>query len=126
MSASGKAASTSPSLSWEWSETLPAYSGWSCGAPSAMASSALVTAGSTSYSTSMSERAASAAWALAAATPAIAWPLYTTLSEASTLLLRWRSPMSQPPGSGRSFEVTTARTSGWACARLVSMDLIVA
>ena len=104
--------------------------GCSSGAPSAIASSTVVTGGRTSYSTSMRSRASSASWALSAATAAIGCPLNSALPRARILLLTWCRFWGGPPAapttglfsySGKSADVMTARTPGAASAREVSM-----
>ena len=80
-SAASNPLSRSPNVWCSWPATLgiaepsDAQSSWSQGASGFMASSTLVTAGSGSYSTSISDRASSAACGLAAATAATGWPL---------------------------------------------------
>ncbi len=61
-----------------------ADSGIRIGAPGSIARSTVITGGSTSYSTSISRSASSAICGLVAATAAIAWPSYSTLSRART------------------------------------------
>ena len=90
-----------------------------------MASSTFVTAGSTSYSTSIRDSASSAAWGVAAATAAIPWPANSTLSRASAVSRMWQSCTSaaaSASSAGRSAAVTTARTSGSPSAPLTSTD----
>ena len=96
-----------------------------------MASGAVSTGASTSYSTSMRPTASSATCTLTAATAAMAWPRYSAFSCASTLLLRnFRFTAPSPRfsilsgASGRSRCVTTALTPGSASALLVSIDLM--
>ena len=85
-SALAKPASMSPILCWKWSAMLEltpvslpnswvVRSSIRMGAPSAIASGAVSTAGRTSYSTSISSTASSAMCGLTAATAAIACPL---------------------------------------------------
>ena len=87
----------------------------------AIASWVVNTGVSTSYSTSMRLRADSATWGLEAATPALAWPAYRTLSLASILSFNHLLP-----AWGKSFEVTTALTPSSFSALLVSIEIILA
>ena len=104
----------------------------SMGAPSANASSAVNTAGSGSYSTSMAASASSAACGLVAATAATAWPLYRALPRARQFALRMpkfrispgSTSLARSETSYRSAEVATAFTPGRASAFDASMRLI--
>src|SRR5437879_3690423 len=90
-----------------------------CGAPSRMATSAFVTAGIASRSTSTSAAASVAAVSLTATTAATAWPPKKTRSTARGL----SGPLAVEAGAA---PVQTPATPGAAAAAAVSIDLILA
>ena len=104
---------------------------WSSGASGESANSMFMTAGSTSYSTSIASIASSARCGSFAATAAIGWPLYSTFSLAMTAS-RVHSMgigprivgMTRCSMCGKSAAVSTACTPGIASAFEVSMLLI--
>ncbi len=101
----------------------PTLSSRISGASSSSAVRALTTAGSGSYSTSMSRRASLAEYSSVAMTKATSWPWKRTLSPASTAWVSYEIVgIHASPSVSRSLAVTTAATLGWARARDVSIE----
>ena len=122
-SASAKPASTSPKSNETSLCTFPCgpYS-WMRESGRASASSIDISAGSTSYSTSISFSAASAVSSSSAATAATGSPTKRTLSGASACSSWLTGRM--PNGIGSSLPTSVASTPGCAAARLTSMRLM--
>ena len=84
---------------------------------------ALTTAGSGSYSTSMSWSASFAEYSSVAITNATSWPWNRTLSPASTACVSYEIVgIHASPSISRSLAVTTAATLGAASALEVSIE----